>query len=48
MSDRWIREGRERHSPLLASVRDELLQSYRALYATLVAGGAQVARAAQC
>jgi hypothetical protein len=36
-SDRWPDEGRERDSPLLATVRDELVACYRALHAALVA-----------
>jgi hypothetical protein len=31
VSDRWITEGKDPRSPLLATVRDELVLSYRAL-----------------
>jgi hypothetical protein len=36
-SDRWIAEGRQRDSPLLGTVRAELVECYRALYEALVA-----------
>ena len=31
VSDRWVRDGRDSNSPLLAEIRAELLESYRAL-----------------
>jgi hypothetical protein len=36
-SDQWIREGKVRDSPLLATVRSELVESYQALHAALAA-----------
>ena len=38
-SDRWIAEGRDPRSPLLVTVRDELVLSYRALAAAIAARG---------
>lgn len=35
ISDRWVREGKDPASPLLAEIRAELLESYRALKAAL-------------
>lgn len=36
-SDRWVAEGREPESPLLARIRDALIACYRALGAALAA-----------
>ena len=36
-SDRWVREGKEPNSPLLDTVRSELVLSYRALAAAIAA-----------
>jgi hypothetical protein len=37
LSDQWIREGKARDSPLLTGVRAELVDSYQALHAALIA-----------